>query len=469
MRGQVHHLGSLKIGQFDWPSGQTRPALPDEFDTLDRKAFFSLGQDADYYVRLTNLGEAGQKILTALADIVFHKELLALSQSERVTHRSLLRSVSLKEIIGQFSRILDGGARLTPYSFIYNTPTQIRDQPVNSFQLEFDVVPSSTPPTNVHVLIGKNGVGKSHLLSRMARALVQPNQADTDGSFSVKDLLDDPQGLPSFANVLSVSFSAFDEFPTMQTQSDASGISYTNIGLRRGDRIDPSPRVASMSSEFASSASACRAPGRIRRWQTALETLRTDSLFDEQGILELINFSEARRGDFAREAERVFGVLSSGHKVVLLTITKLVELLEEKTLVLMDEPECHLHPPLLSAFVRALSELLTNRNGVAIIATHSPVVLQEVPARCVWSIIRHGNYASAHRLEQETFGENVGLLTRAVFGLEVTKSGFHKLLQEAVVNAWSLEQVLSMFDGSIGLEGRALVAAMLAEKNIKQS
>lgn len=47
--------------------------------------------------------------------------------------------------------------------------------------------------------------------------------------------------------------------------------------------------------------------------------------------------------------------------------------------MLIDEPEGHLHPPLLSAFVRALSELLVNRNGVAIIATHSPVVLQEVP------------------------------------------------------------------------------------------
>ena len=31
--------------------------------------------------------------------------------------------------------------------------------------------------------------------------------------------------------------------------------------------------------------------------------------------------------------------MSSGHKIVLLTITKLVETVDEKTLVLMDEPE----------------------------------------------------------------------------------------------------------------------------------
>lgn len=45
----------------------------------------------------------------------------------------------------------------------------------------------------------------------------------------------------------------------------------------------------------------------------------------------------------------------------------------------MDEPEEHLHPPLVAAFIRALSNLLTYRNGVGIVATHSPVIVQEVP------------------------------------------------------------------------------------------
>ena len=113
-------------------------------------------------------------------------------------------------------------------------------------------------------------------------------------------------------------------------------------------------------------------------------------------------------------ARKLFGNLSSGHKIVLLTITRLVETVEERTLVLLDEPEAHLHPPLLSAFVRALSDLLVNRNGVAIIATHSPVVLQEVPASCAWKIRRTGQAFPAERPDIETFGENVGVLTREV-------------------------------------------------------
>ena len=150
---------------------------------------------------------------------------------------------------------------------------------------------------------------------------------------------------------------------------------------------------------------------------------------------------------------------------MLLTITKLVEKVEEKTLVLMDEPEAHLHPPLLSAFVRALSDLLINRNGVAIVATHSPVVLQEVPASCAWKIVRHGIAARADRPEIETFSENVGILTREVFGLEVTRSGFHKLLAEAIGPSDNIEAVLAKFDNEVGSEGRALISNLLAVRD----
>jgi predicted ATP-dependent endonuclease of OLD family len=87
---------------------------------------------------------------------------------------------------------------------------------------------------------------------------------------------------------------------------------------------------------------------------------------------------------------------------------------EERTLVLMDEPEAHLHPPLLAALIRAVSDLLINRNGVAVVATHSPVVLQEVPRSCVWKLRRHGGGAVVERPEIETFAENIGRLTHEV-------------------------------------------------------
>ncbi len=163
-------------------------------------------------------------------------------------------------------------------------------------------------------------------------------------------------------------------------------------------------------------------------------------------------------------SENIFNKLSSGHKIVLLTITKLVETLEEKSLVLLDEPEAYLHPPLLSAFIRALSELLIKRNAVAIIGTHSPVVLQEVPSSCVWKIRRQGAFAKAERLEIESFGENVGVLTQEIFGLEVTEAGFHTLLNKIADKADSYEQAIEILDNQLGMEGRAILRNLLYDK-----
>ena len=153
--------------------------------------------------------------------------------------------------------------------------------------------------------------------------------------------------------------------------------------------------------------------------------------------------------------------MSSGHASVLLIITQLVAKVEEKTLVLFDEPESHLHPPLLSAFVRALSDLLDNRNGIAIIATHSPVVLQEIPKSCVWKIERTRKITNSFRPNIETFGENVGVLTREVFGLEVIKSGFHKLLTEEVATGRSYDEIVSKFNNQIGTEAKILLKTLL--------
>ena len=82
-------------------------------------------------------------------------------------------------------------------------------------------------------------------------------------------------------------------------------------------------------------------------------------------------------------------------------------MLVEQTLVLIDEPETHLHPPLLSAYMRGLSEILIAENGVAILATHSPVVLQEVPKSCVTIIRKYGQAVKIEKPRIETFGENI--------------------------------------------------------------
>lgn len=133
-------------------------------------------------------------------------------------------------------------------------------------------------------------------------------------------------------------------------------------------------------------------------------------------------------------------------------------------LVFLDEPEGHLHPPLLSAFIRALSELLVEKNGVAIIATHSPVILQEVPQSCVWKLRRSGKCCAAERLTMESFGEDITSLTSEVFGLEITNSGYHDLLKKLAHQYQSYEEIIMRYGDKIGAEGKALLKTMMALK-----
>ncbi len=463
--GEKHSVGGVKIGQFAMAADQRRPTIPDEFDALDER-FFSLGQDDSYYDDLNRLGsDIRDRVLQGLRDVALDNELLDRALNEDVTGTSLLRSVSRSTVTGQFRRMASGGARLTDYEFSYTARRHSkRGDPLT---LSFTVAPESYPPTNVHVLIGRNGVGKTTLLNDMAQAIVD-EEADAAevGAFSAQlDALDERL----FTSLVSVTFSAFDPFdPLPNRQNKSEGVQYAYIGLKHiGLGKDGKPRPPkspdALSTDFGNSVLICRQGAKVGRWHRALEMLQADRIFRDAEVSGLAR-SGVEADEIKVEARRLFKKLSSGHKIVLLTVTRLVETVEEKTLVLLDEPEAHLHPPLLSAFVRALSDLLINRNGVALIATHSPVVLQEVPQSCVWKIRRTGTRSVAERPEVQTFGENVGLLTREVFGLEVTESGFYKMLRDAVEELPDYDQVIRRFNDELGDEARAIVQGLLAAR-----
>jgi predicted ATPase len=380
---------------------------------------------------------------------------------EDVTKVSFLRNISETTITGQFKRLATGGSKLTSYHFKFITPVILDGVP--PMELSFDVTPNSNPPTNIHILIGRNGVGKTYLINNMIDSLTKSNeQSDKVGRFIALD----NNEVRLFANLVCVTFSAFDEFDHTPEQRDKStGLQYSYIGLKEVQDVEHAnePKNPSLlADEFVKSVIACKNNSRVSRWKKAISILESDPIFRAANITPLIdNILEYTIDESSAE---LFRKLSSGHKIVLLTITRLVETIQERSLVLFDEPESHLHAPLLSSFTRAVSDLLINRNGVGIIATHSPVILQEVPRACVWKLRRNGAEAIAERLEIESFGENVGVLTQEVFGLEVTDSGFHKILKKLVNTTDSYEMAIEVLGGQIGLEAKAILRSLFYQK-----
>ncbi|EPB8165920.1 MAG: AAA family ATPase [Clostridium perfringens] len=462
--GELHHIGKVKIGEYSMGCDQRRPNILNEFHRLGEK-FFSLGQSDSYYENLNNLGKSTREaVLRALNDIALDETIFENVLKEDVTRTSLLREIPERTVRGQFNRMAKGGARLTRYRFNYTAPDDEKafNDPID---ISFNVVPESNPPSNIHVIIGRNGVGKTRLIKNMIKSLVHKDEDKKFGEFS-----DSIYWSTNFTNIICVAFSAFDEFASINknVSEDEENIPFINIGLplnisqsSNKNEENELNRINLLNSEFVKSADRCINGVKEFLWEKAINTLESDPIFKEANVLSL---KDVEKDKFKEKATELFSKLSSGHKIILLTITKLVQNVEEKSLIFLDEPEGHLHPPLLSAFIRALSELLINRNGVAIIATHSPVVLQEVPRNCVWKLRRSGREAIAERLEIESFGENIGVLTRAVFGFEVTNSGFHKILKDAVEKFDDYDEIINHFNGELGMEARGILRALIAIK-----
>lgn len=456
-KGQYHELGPVKIG-FKGQTTQisTYSTLQTNFFDLPDH-YFSLGQDIEYYRKLSTLSEDTRKdILTGLNDIVHQPIYIDIYEDEDVLSTSLLRDISLSIIKGQYSRVLRGFPPLTDFEFKFKRE---KDALYDGLELEFEVIPNSQPSTNIHAIIGRNGVGKTTILNQMINAVIYRtgDSIFLDTSYWAQQ----PISKDYFSSLVSVSFSAFDPFHPLTEQSDPSkGTCYYYIGLKKPQERDTLKTIGDLHIEFSTTLSRVLSnAGKKARWINAIKTLESDENF------ELINLKQLAENYNERSAVELISRMSSGHAIVLLTITKLVSTVDEKTLVIIDEPESHLHPPLLSAFIRALSELLYNRNGVAIIATHSPVVLQEIPKSCVWKINRIGNVSSCFRPEIETFGENVGILTREVFGLEVIKSGFHYLLKQSVESDKTFQEIIEEYDDQLGLEARTILKAMINERD----
>jgi ABC-type cobalamin/Fe3+-siderophores transport system ATPase subunit len=455
--GDKLELGEVKIGHVGLTSQQRRPEISAHFEVLP-DGFFSLGQSESYYETLNLLGlDQAQEILRGLRDCAFDLKLFERYLSEPVMQTSLLRSVAEETVRGRFHRLAVGNATLTPYQFSYFLPPSAASGS-NAVELKFEVEPESRPPTNVHVLIGRNGVGKTRILNEIQSYLAG---APAAGSLELQGV---EAGNGEFLGLVAVSFSAFDDFsPIGLSPKESSRLKFAYIGLKR-DRQNNQPDIVSpkslneLTTEWVTSVGRVMGGARRTQYITALRTLESDPLFSELEIeSRLASLEETELASF-------FLRLSSGHKIVLLTITRLVEIVEERTLVLLDEPEAHLHPPLLAAFTRALSDLLASRNGVSIVATHSPVLLQEVPRSCAWVLQRSGAFSRADRPSIETFGENTGILTRVVFGLEVTQSGYHALLRSVVDEnqAASFDGLLALISGQLGAEGRSVLQALIA-------
>lgn len=468
------NIGNVRIGfkgqDIDQP---TCDSLPKEFTSLDEKSFFSLGCEVDYYTNLSKINSDDKNtILNTLNDIVNNPLLIRDLELEDVFIKSLLRGSSVATIRGQYDRALKGLDPLSSFKFTFLRTTT---EDMGGLKLTFSTKAHADLSSNVHAIIGSNGTGKTTILKDFIKAEVESEESNVT---VIKDLDSiSNNNTPYFSSIVFASFSIFDNYPEFKS----GGINcpdYHFIGLSQHTHNDLNEYS---SSEICKGLIECFAQKtRSQHWLEAIDDLLLDfkttklvkGLYDDyKKIYSAIERAHSKvdhhklKKRLTKKIQPLISGLSSGHSVSLLLITQLVAHVDERTLVLLDEPESHLHPPLISSLTKAISSLLWKRNGIAIFSTHSPVILQDIPRSCVWKLYRVGNFIEADRPKIDTFGSNIGELTHEIFGLEVKKSGYYAKIVKDVESGLSYDEVIAKYENQLGAEGRTLLATLISERD----
>ncbi len=392
LESETLDLGTLKILEVEQSSGYT-PLPKSPFENLDER-FCSLSSDMEYYEKLLKCGfNIYDKYLSSLRDVVYDEEIRAKFEDLEGYKVSLLRFSGAERFISEAERLFKKRAipkkrSESQQGFKLTFKTSVAET-ANPFAIRFDFQDSGMS-NRLQVVIGYNGTGKTRLLSNLAIAAWNFGYEDKDA------MLNKAAGrfigpVPRFETVIVVSYSAFDTFAIPGSTDSAKGkirktgglFGYVYCGLRELDGVGKSQSQKNfrlrtpdeIEQEFLSAINRIRESARLDALVVVLEPLLKDASFQRIGLTQLYSESSDR------DITTMFRELSSGHKIVLKIIIDLAANMDEskKSLVLIDEPETHLHPPLLATLLKSIRLCLEYFDGYAVIATHSPVVLQETP------------------------------------------------------------------------------------------
>ena len=167
-----------------------------------------------------------------------------------------------------------GGARLTDYNFTYVFPS-INPLTDKKVEMTFEVERDKKPSSNIHVMIGKNGIGKTTIIKKMIYALEKCCPVEEVGKVENDWSID-------FVNIVFVSFSAFDEPIFEENFPNKFPIQYKFVGLVKNKSIKSRD---TLTEEFVEcSFSFYQNASKMRLWKDTLKILESDNTFVEQDI-----------------------------------------------------------------------------------------------------------------------------------------------------------------------------------------
>lgn len=410
-------------------SDNTDDVISDSFFILD-STFCSVGADEEYYLALKEkLPQDYYSVFLALRDAAIFPSIKDEFEEDECFKGSLLRESEPKQLLDSARYIMNGIDMRNYYKFSYSflPPYSVEDND-NIVNLDFNFKYGTDFNQRIYAIIGKNGTGKTTLLAQMANDFARAN---SDRIIPQK---------PLYNKIITISFSFFDKLPLPTANAQ---FNYTYLGLKGKNRGVENDVNDVLRRELTMYLNKINNKNRSYIWNSVVNRLFHSDIQDP--IIERNNYFTPIDVDKVLNVHTHF---SSGENLLLYIVSSLISEIQNNTLVLFDEPESHLHPNAISILMNILYKLLDEFNSFGIIATHSPMVIQEISSRNVKVFRRDGNTLDVSGIGYETFAENLTTITDEIFGnREIAQ--YHSYIMKEIVDlkpiGTSYEELLGIF------------------------
>lgn len=414
--------------------------IPDEFKQLDNQ-FCSLGQDMEYYEELKDLLDKNfMGVLYALRDAAFFPEIQEEFETHPKFNNSLIRYNDQERILREAKHLIKGADLENLYSFQYNFKPKFS---TDAIDVKFNFGDSKELPNRVYALIGKNGTGKTQLITSLPIDISETNESNFKPN------------IPLFSKVIAVSYSIFDNF---KIPKKTATFDYIYCGLRndKGELLSEKGLLL----RFHNTWKKIKKRERIKEWQSVLINFIDKDMVDEFIISKSISEYDVSIEGFNKVRKK----LSSGQSIILYIISQIVANIRYDSLLLFDEPETHLHPNAITQLMNTIYSLVDEFQSYCILATHSPLIVRECFSRNVYVIERHENIPSVRKIGMESFGENLSVLSEEVFGNKETPKYYKKLIRELVEEDKSYEEIVEYIESDdipLGLNAKIYIKSLI--------
>ncbi len=114
--------------------------------------------------------------------------------------------------------------------------------------------------------------------------------------------------------------------------------------------------------------------------------------------------------------------LSTGEISLLLRLFNIANQIKPNSIVLIDEPELHLHPNWCINYISKLKQLFNKYDSHFIIATHSPLLVANLNKEDIVVLKKINNVIINSNIDTGTFGVNIDTVLEQVFGVTLSDS-----------------------------------------------